>query len=659
MIILKENKLLENSPSIEDPEKTPIISLYKNAFDSKSIRKIYDILESMILVNDQSWFADTPNINFLKHMSVKPFTLILDKIKHMIERITCRSFNTCVINRYKGTDIDLYKINHKILGFDFVIPTVSIGQKRDLIFSSKTTTCIGDLPLDNGSVLVEDGSVHKYWRQNLICSENILPFYNISFYNLKSTPHIPKYKKNNVKLKKLPLKLENIYICNDMRVKFTKQIRDCLSGIRSIPKDSQLITNNTIKDFSKCLTLGKLIGKGDWGNVYTSSLSNSKNKRQFALKMSRITEQDFKNPYTETNSTWYETWILKDILRPLVKKNICPNLPLFIDTFLCSKFDFTFNKDKYTHPCVITAIELASGDLRHYFKFCDPSIPELYSALFQIMAGLHAIQIYGQILNNDIKAKNILCYDVKSGGYWHYRIGDNDFYVPNYGKMFVLNDFGVSNLYNPNFQLYPNKKVKTFNLGSRFAINIEEKFSPVESTVEYINDIMKDTSTINWTIDGSLQQSRGAIYKIDRKTGQVIISNTVITQAQKLYLFKKGISTNPTNWSYFEHPYIIPPFEFYNDLQDVLRTFVGGKRTTQKGDHKLYPSIPKKFHETIKPYMGLAENTRCREFSSHTYQVLAGSFIKKFFTLTVKYTKKPIGVQISSSYDMNKYIKHF
>ena len=84
-----------------------------------------------------------------------------------------------------------------------------------------------------------------------------------------------------------------------------------------------------------------------------------------------------------------------------------------------------------------------------------------------------------------------------------------------------------------------------------------------------------------------------------------------------------------------------------------MRTFVGGKRTTQKGNHTLYKSVSKNFVNTLQPYLGKAENAKQREFSVNTYHVLAGSFIKKFFTETHSYRKKPNGKKISY-YDMNK-----
>jgi hypothetical protein len=653
MIILSENnfELLENVPHKEDPENVLDMVLYPKFFDKLFVGKILDILELMTFgKKGMIWLTDQQDIVDEKNIPSVPFPFFIDKIREDVEKITGLTFNTCLINK----DNKLYD---KRLGYDFIIPSVSFGGERNIKFVSKLNDVSQEVKIRRGSLLIERSSVNKYWRDVTVPSNNNL--YNLSFYNIQNKKDTIEKCKQNKKTtrKKLPIQLESIYLNSNMRTALTKKIRNGLSDIRIIPEGSQCFMKDGINHLSKYIKLIKLIGTGDWGNVYSACLSKDRNcKRKFAIKMSRITDEDFKDPYTETSSAWYEIWMLKDIIRPLVKKNICPNLPLFIDTFLCNKCDFIFRKGDKTHPCVINAMELASGDLRDYLKFGTPSTEELCSALFQIMAGLHAIQMSGQILNNDIKAKNILYYNVNVGGYWHYKIDKHDFYVPNYGKMFVLNDFGVSTIYSPNFQLYPSKTRKTFNLGSRFAINMDETFSPVESYTEYSDNDIKKTRDIKWYSVGeeSVKQiSKGSTYKIDRKTGQVIISRTVLTPIQKSYLFRKGITTNPKTWEYFEHPYIIPPFEFYNDVQDTLRTFIGGKRSTQTGDHQLYPSITNKFKQLVKSYMGISENSKSREFSLHTYHVLAGSFIKKFFTKSIDYTKKPNGKKISY-YDMNK-----
>jgi hypothetical protein len=660
MIILSENNFepLEKISYVKDPENVPDVIFYPEVFNKSFIKEIVDILDSINFKNDFIWITDHPDIVYGNNKQGIPFPFIIERIREDIERITSRSFNACLIHKHHNKNRKFYKTDNKLLGFDFIIPSVYFGTKRKIKFISKHTNITRGMKISDGSLLVERASVEKYWKTELTTTANSEPFYNLSFYNIRHDKEsVCINPQKTTTKKKLPVKLRIIYLNNKMRVALARKFRNGLSGIRSIPDGYQCFMKNGVNELSKYINVGKLIGTGDWGNVYSACLTKDYNcNRKFAIKMSRITDEDYKYPYTETSSAWYEIWILKDIIKPLIKNNICPNLPLFIDTFLCRKCDFIFRKGDNTHPCVVTAMEMASGDTRDYLKFGNPSDKELYSALFQIMAGLHAIQMSGQILNNDIKAKNILYYNVKPGGYWHYKIGSDDFYVPNYGKLFVLNDFGVSTLYDPNFQLYPNKNRNTFNLGSRFAINIDETFSPIEAGTEYANKKLQNTKSVNWSTitQGYIQQqSRGATYMIDRKTGQVIISRTVLTPIQKSYLFRKGISTNPKTWGYFEHPYIIPPFEFYNDVQDTLRTFVGGKRTTQKGNHALYPSISKKFQQIVSNYIGLAENAKSRDFSFHTYHVLAGSFIKKFFSITVDYKTKPNGKKISY-YDMNK-----
>ena len=652
MIILEKN--YENIPYVENAENDPDVVYYKNILTDDSLIQITKLLKSFKFNdNGQILFSDNPLVNLpsnklpsnklpsnnlsSNNLHVNIFPVLLEKLRDYVEQITDSSLNSCLITRYGN--------ENKIL-LSYTTPSLLFGLNRKLKFQSNKTYANKEIDIYNGSLLVERESVKEYWNTSLIKSIETEPFYILSFYHIYENKEKKIVKKVKTVKKKLPFELSKIYLNNKMRMASRNLIRYGLSGIRSKPEGSQCFMKNGINELKKYIKLGKLIGSGDWGNVYSACLTTDdiiSCRRKFAIKMSRITEEDYNDPYTETSTAWYEIWILKDIIKPLIKNNICPNLPLFFDTFLCNKCDFIFRKGNNTHPCVITAMELASGDMRDYLKDENPSDDEIYSALFQIMVGLHAIQMAAQVLNNDIKTKNILYYNVEPGGYWHYRIDNQDFFVPNFGKMFVLNDFGVSTLYDPNFQLYPDKKRNVFNLGSRYAINIDETFSPIEAGLEFSKNELKKTNTIKWS---TKLTSNGATYKIDRKTGQVIVSHTILTPIQKSYLFRKGITTNPKTWGYFEHPYTIPPFEFYNDVQDTLRMIVGGKRTTQKGNHILYPSISKQVQTMINPYLGAAENSKTREFSLHTYHVLAGSFIKQFFTKTVNYTIKLTGKKI-------------
>lgn len=650
-MIIKENnyKKMELIPYVENPSKTPDFILYPDIFNSNAVKQIMEVLKSVQFnKNNQAWFTDDPKWIFDKKLSPQPFPNFIDNIRNDIEKVTGRKFNSCLV-----TTTWSYKKN-KLLGSDFIIPSLYIGNIEKIEIKSKNNNTVKQITVSPGSLLIKRESFVDNW---VITANSNNIDYVLKFFRIYPPEYIQPECKDVILTKiKLPYNLSIVYLKTKYRIALSKSIKKGLADIHSVPEGLQCIMKNGINHISKYIKLKKLIGTGDWGNVYSACLSSDfKCRRKFAIKMSRITQEDYKEPYTETSTAWYESLMLKDIIKPLITKNICPNLPLFIDTFLCNKCDFIFRKGDTQHPCVITIMELASSDMTNFLKFGNPTDNEVYSALFQIMAGIHAIQISGQILNNDIKTKNILVYNVKPGGYWHYKIFKNNFYVPNYGKMFVINDFGVSTLYNPNFQLYPNKRKTVFNLGSRFAINIDGMFSPIETNVEYESNRLRKSKTVKWLdTDNSVHRnSRGANYKLDRKTGQIVNSRTELTPVQKSYLFRKGVTTNPKTWDFFSYPHIIPPFEFYNDVQDALRMFVGGKRTTQRGDHILYPIISKQVQNNINPYLGKSENSKKREFSMHAYHVLAGEFITKFFTETHSYRERPKGKKLGY-YDMNK-----
>lgn len=637
-MIVPENEyksLQEIESEIESEIKDELI-IYSSIFNQETLyillKKIKDLSK-----DDLYFVSDNKNILYKNNIPSNTFPNFIDHIRRDIEKITDFHFNSCLIDKnWSNTNTHNKEIT----------PILIIGN--DIRIKSKDKI----LNIKNGSLIIERENVEK----NIIKKNN---FYTLTFLNIR----LPD---NNIKVKKkitgaLKNSLSEIYLSYKQRILLKEKIKNSLSSIHNISEEDQCYNLNKLK---KYLNIGKLIGSGDWGNVYTSSLNDLNEDYKFAIKMSRITEKDLIDPYSDSSSVWYEFWILKDIIKPLIEKQICPNLPLYIDTFLCNKCNFTIRDKKQQHPCIITVAELATYDLKA-FLMSDTNIEDkiIYSALFQIMAGLHAIQMSGQILNNDIKSTNILVYNVKPGGYWKYKIQNNNYYVPNYGKMFILNDFGVSHLYDPNFQLYSSKNKTVFNLGSRYAININDTFSPINAKYEFINNNLIKTSDITWKNTNNSFTSKGSNYTLDRKTGQVVISKTRLTDIQKEYLFENGVNVNPNTWEFFENPYIIPPFEFYNDVQDVLRMFVGGKRTTQNGNHRIFTSISSECKDNIRPYLGKSENSKSKVFSLEVFHVLAGSFIKNFFgdyTNVNNYITKPDKKikKLIEFYNMDKNTKY-
>jgi hypothetical protein len=420
--------------------------------------------------------------------------------------------------------------------------------------------------------------------------------------------------------------LPGIYLNTKQRFLYAENVRKSLSDIKKLPMWGQCI--------QKIMPL-ELLGKGSYANVFKSGYLS----QVFAVKMSKVKPEAVEHPYDISFSSWHEVYFLKDIFKPIIEKNICPNLPLLYDNFTCENCDLVIDDEKLHTPCVITVVEIASGNLKNYLQE-KRHIEELYSALFQIMAAVHAIQHYGQIMNFDIKKENVLFYDVEAGGYWHYKVKGLDYYVPNFGKLFILNDFGISRTMSPKYPIYKTKEDKLFRLGSRYAIIKDNVFIPFDS----ISEKEENSHKVEWE-NGKV--SLGAEFKMNRADNSIVKIPVKLTEEIVDYLKMKGSSTNPSSHKFFLDPEIIPPFEFYNDTQDVIRMFIGGKRTTQKGNHKLYSTIPKTFMKELRPYLGEGDSMKDGLFSYNPAEVLAGYFIQSFFE---KYRKKPENEKIIATY---------
>lgn len=381
-----------------------------------------------------------------------------------------------------------------------------------------------------------------------------------------------------------------------------------------------------------------VLGAGDYGSVYKADIR----KVGCAIKFSKIKADALQKPFSKNFSSWHEILILKNILTPLIKNRICPNFPLMYDYFYCSECKLKLRKKREKSPCAVMIMELASGDLRD-FSHTFRSTAVYNSALFQIMAAVHAIQLYGQIMNFDIKKENILYYDVLPGGYWKYIIHGQEYYVPNLGQMFVVNDFGLSRCMSPKFKFHKNDREKTFRLGHRFGILMNGVFSPLITTYQ------PDTSgthemepeKITWKTEHSTFISHGSEFRMSRLTGKVYPVGAKLTSIQKEFLTSHGIPANTTSKKFFMFPEIIPPFEYFNDTQDVIRMFVGGKRTTQNGKHSAVKT-DKLFLENLGQYKSRLDTLDKRfVFSTNPEKILAGQFIDSYFSKFTEFTRPP------------------
>jgi hypothetical protein len=487
----------------------------------------------------------------------------------------------------------------------------------------------------------------KYIKNN---KELIMFSYKIANFVLKGSGK-KKYKKkaqrvvdfleNNTDINELDL----VYLSLDKRIYYSEQIKDYLPGEKLYGK---YCINQQNKKLLKYMKIDKLLGTGSFGNVYRGTTIDERYK--FAVKLASIEDEAMEEGIHDNIQSWQELFFLRDIINPLAKEK-CPNLPILTDYFTCGKCAFKFlAEDDITFideksSCLILITELANGDLSDWFE-TKHTKKELGSAMFQIMAGLYTLHTDGKIANNDIKAKNILFYDVKPGGYWEYIIEGRSYYVPNLGKLFIINDFGVSNHQGNIIKYNLNEKRKY--IGEYYGMVIGEKISPFKLTS------LVDLNT-NWYVNGK------AAAKTSLKTETYINIldkgmklNTFIeklSKKQKKELKKTGLTTDIHSLEFYEN---IPNFAYINDTIDAINMFNVKitKRTSQPGFHEDH-NTNKSFSTLLNKYYSevvIDSRQHMPEYESGIVlkelkpeKLFTNYFIKNFFTKDFPLTSKPTG----------------
>jgi len=486
---------------------------------------------------------------------------------------------------------------------------------------------------------------------------------NNNIGNKNIAKKIVSYKKSHIQK---PMDLSLVYTTTQSRVNLSNLIKQHLSSIVKV--FGEVCVNGKNTKLLEKIELKKLLGLGVWGNVYSACLPKpcNDNSYNFAIKLAKMRKPSFKwNSIVKFQQPFHEYFLLNDLIKPLVVNGICPNLPLLIDTFSCRDCEFTFHKStsisypdetliKSRDNCLIFLTELSTlGDMKNWIQKYNrnPNEEQLYSALFQIMVAVHTIQTKVQLVNGDMKSENTLVYSVKPGGYWEYVVYGTKYYVPNYGQLFILNDFGTSSTYSPDNDLTILKKVKDSSLGDRFKIIINGKYSVASAKNGVKRDLLisYDKNQKNgYNIIESFYTNRQTI---DLKTQQINDGNIQLTQQQKDYLTQKNITTDTKSKNFYNHPDIIPPTYFNSDTQDCIRMFLGESCVAQPGAHTKI-NITKKLRDQLSNYTNVVKAPHMAMFTRPQDEI-AGYFIQEFFSIHKDYTKKPKNGKIIQTFNIS------
>lgn len=186
------------------------------------------------------------------------------------------------------------------------------------------------------------------------------------------------------------------------------------------------------------IILKKQIGiESDNGIIYLANLKDNKSLK-FAVKCVPLTASNKK-----------EIKLLKIILKSVLN-NKCPHLPILYSVIECKDFIDLNNIKNYPKiiqknkkkPFYFILNELANGNLKIFLEKYHNDYNLLLNAFTQIYLSLMFFYKETKHFHYDSHWGNFLYHKIKPGGYFHYNILGTDYYIKNYGFLWIIWDYG-------------------------------------------------------------------------------------------------------------------------------------------------------------------------------------------------------------------------
>lgn len=188
--------------------------------------------------------------------------------------------------------------------------------------------------------------------------------------------------------------------------------------------------------------IGDIILKKQIGNSSMNGIVFYSNIKRYELASKLVIEND-------NNKKEIEIFRL---LTDAVIKRRCPHFPILYGDIFCNKFEdienisyypkiIRMNKNKSYH---LLLTELANGDLSNFMKEMNKTDNIYLNTLVQVYLSLIFYYKETKCFHNDAYWDNFLYYKIDKGGYYHYEIFGENYYLENLGYLWVICDYDAS-----------------------------------------------------------------------------------------------------------------------------------------------------------------------------------------------------------------------
>ena len=202
---------------------------------------------------------------------------------------------------------------------------------------------------------------------------------------------------------------------------------NCLVSVKKADDLYEYYINNGL------IILKKRIGsKSRYGVIYLTTTKF--NNKKFATKL------------TLANDYNYNEILISSNLSKISLRNLSPHFLLVYKSFYCNnnntdkKIPELIKKNNY----YIIVNELINGNFKQYLDL-NLSYEYILNAFQQILISILSFHYFTKgIYHSDCHYKNFLFVKIKSGGYFHYKIFGNNYYIKNMGYLWLIWDFGLA-----------------------------------------------------------------------------------------------------------------------------------------------------------------------------------------------------------------------
>jgi len=207
----------------------------------------------------------------------------------------------------------------------------------------------------------------------------------------------------------------------------------------------KLNTANTTFRIGNRIILDKKIGSSSkYGSVYLSHYRHQTNRKfghliKFATKIIDLNKIRNQIEYS----------ILEDLTIVVISEG-CPHFPITFGKLTCtdnnaatSKYSSDPDNSFYKYKSLFIFSELANGDYKQFYRIYYENTKFILNAFVQIILSLMFFYKYINAFHNDAHYGNFLYHKIKPGGYFHYTIDGQDYYLENIGFLWVIWDFGL------------------------------------------------------------------------------------------------------------------------------------------------------------------------------------------------------------------------